>query len=83
MGHTCPDEMWMEARLEEHRCRMLSRGLPVQSVNGAGFCALEWAASSNSHQYSRRVSHLYRGVGRSQQRPEILAARRGVVKHLL
>jgi len=30
------------ARLQEHECRMMSRGYPVQPVVGAGFCPVHW-----------------------------------------
>lgn len=30
------------ARLQEHECRMMQRGYPVQPANGAGFCDVMW-----------------------------------------
>ena len=30
------------ARLQEHECRLLARGYPVQPVVGAGFCPVHW-----------------------------------------
>ena len=30
------------SRLQEHECRMLARGKPVQSVVGAGYCPRLW-----------------------------------------
>ena len=39
---TLTNTTWMAERLEEHRCRMLSRGLPVGPLNGPGYCEVEW-----------------------------------------
>ena len=30
------------SRLQEHECRMMARGYPVQPVVGAGFCPVHW-----------------------------------------
>ena len=30
------------ARLQEHECRMMARGHPVQPVVGAGYCPVHW-----------------------------------------
>ena len=30
------------SRLQEHECRMMARGKPVQPVVGAGFCPGHW-----------------------------------------
>lgn len=30
------------SRLQEHECRMLARGYPVQPVVGAGYCPVHW-----------------------------------------
>jgi len=29
-------------RMEEHRCRLLQRGFPVQPSNGPGYCLVSW-----------------------------------------
>ena len=29
-------------RLQEHECRMVERGYPVQPIIGSGFCPVQW-----------------------------------------
>ena len=34
-------------RLQEHECRMMGRGFPVQPIVGAGYCPVNWDFQGN------------------------------------
>ncbi|XP_078335078.1 beta-hexosaminidase subunit beta-like isoform X2 [Crassostrea virginica] len=46
-------------RLEEHRCRMLRRGVPVSSASGPGFCETQHASKPEQSQNRREININY------------------------